>query len=344
MTPTRNGIWLLVGLMAGGLPAGWSAEPNLKKGVIDPSYRDMDIVLQGEYTGSVCWQGCYQNMGLQVVALGEGRFAGLMYRGGLPGNGYSGGTTWPLTGQRQDQVLTLKGENLVLTLQAGYAVVVDDAQGHRCGYLQPLHRYSLRAGAPPPPGAVVLFDGRNTQRLKNAKVSENGLLQVGTETVDSFRDFFLHVEFKLPYMPLARGQGRGNSGVYLQKRYEVQVLDSFGLEPQVDGAASLYKFKPPDLNMSFPPLTWQTYDIDFQAARFDDQGVKTAPARITVWHNGVIVHHQVALANKTGGGSPEGPHPLPILLQNHGNPVEYRNVWILERSWGGTSLAACDRR
>lgn len=322
----------LLWLLACGTAWTAAAEPDLKKGVTDPAQADADFAWQGEYFGTLCVRGCRQHAGLQVVALGEGRFSGLFYPGGLPGNGYTGGAKHKLAGERVGDVLTLRGDEVVATLQAGRAVSVSSREGAFWGYLQPLYRYSLTAGAPPPPGSIVLFDGRSTERLKNAKVTERGLLQVGAETVDSFRDFILHVEFKTPYMPLARGQARGNSGIYLQKRYEVQVLDSFGLEPQNNEAGGLYRFKAPDLNMSFPPLSWQTYDIHFQAARFDDAGVKTAPARITVWHNGVIIHNNVALENKTGGGSPEGPQPLPILLQNHGNPVEFRNVWIVDRS------------
>jgi len=217
-----------------------------------------------------------------------------------------------------------------------------------------MHRYSPRTGAAPPWNAIVLFDGKQTDHLKNAKVSDQGLLQIGAETVDPYRDFTLHAEFKTPYMPYARGQARGNSGFYLQKRYEVQVLDSFGLEPAKDYAGGLYKFKAPDVNMAFPPLSWQTYDIYFTAARFDDAGMKTANARITVVHNGVVIHNNVSLENKTGGGSQEGPQPLPILFQNHGNPVEFRNVWLVDNSApAATSVAAtcaspmpvcCDRK
>jgi hypothetical protein len=113
-----------------------------------------------------------------------------------------------------------------------------------------------------------------------------------------------------------------------QRRYEVQILDSFGLRPQFNDGASMYRTKAPDLNMVFPPLQWQTYDIYFTAARFDDEGNRIAQARITVLYNGIKVHDNYQLPNKTGAGQPEGPNPLPILLQDHGNPVVFRNVWI----------------
>ena len=185
----------------------------------------------------------------------------------------------------------------------------------------------------------MLFDGKNTDRLKNAKVTADGLLEIGCETKEPVQNFTLHAEFRTPYMPYARGQARGNSGFYLQKRYEVQVLDSFGLELQFNDCASLYRFKTPDLNMSFPPLSWQTYDIDFTAPKFDADGKRIAKGRITVRHNGIVVHNNLELENKTGGGSVEGPNPLPILVQNHSNPVHFRNVWLIDHDATTANIA-----
>jgi len=148
-------------------------------------------------------------------------------------------------------------------------------------------------------------------------------------TKRDFTDFKMHLEFKIPQMPPnVQGQGRGNSGVYIQRRYEVQILDSFGLEPKYNDCASLYRFKPPDKNACRMPGQWQSYDIIFHAAKFDGDR-KTEKARISVWHNGVLVQDNVALDNKTGAGRPEGPNPGPILLQDHGNEVCFRNIWIV---------------
>lgn len=328
---------------------------DLKKGVTDLAHVDADYHLQGEYAGCVLFaDGYLRNVGLQVVALGDGKFDALWYQGGLPGNGYDGSTRRKFTGATSDTGTTLTSDGLSVKLHAGSAAVVSNDAGGLLGSLQPQLRYSLTEGALPPANAVVLFDGRNTDRLKNAKVTSDGLLEIGAETKDVFQNFTLHAEFRTPYMPYARGQNRGNSGFYLQKRYEVQVLDSFGLELQFNDCASLYRFKAADLNMSFPPLRWQTYDIDFTAPKFDADGKRIAKGRITVRHNGVVVHNNLELENKTGGGTPEGPNPLPILFQNHGNPVHFRNIWLVDHGphasnqcpvvstdCGGTSAPCC---
>ena len=185
-------------------------------------------------------------------------------------------------------------------------------------------------GAKPPAGAIVLFDGTNTDQWVKGKMDDRKLLLCNTETVKAFGSFTLHVEFLTPFRPMARGQGRGNSGVYLQRRYEVQVLDSFGLHGETNECGGLYRTARPNLNMALPPLTWQTYDIDLTAAKFEGKK-KTANAVITVRHNGVVIHDKLALPNKTGAGKPEAAAPGPIYLQGHGNPVFYRNIWIVEK-------------
>src|SRR5205814_4975648 len=162
------------------------------------------------------------------------------------------------------------------------------------------------------------------------KLSPDGNLMAGVLTKIPVDAFHMHVEFKTPFMPTARDQQRGNSGVYIQRRYEVQILDSFGLEGAFNEAGSLYRQTPPDLNMAFPPLTWQTYDIWFTPPQFAADGkTKTANARITVLHNGIPIHWHREITAKTGGGQQEAPQPLPIQLQDHGNPVMYRNIWLV---------------
>jgi hypothetical protein len=131
-------------------------------------------------------------------------------------------------------------------------------------------------------------------------------------------------------MPTARGQARGNSGVYAQGRYEVQVLDSFGLEGLDNECGGIYSIDQPSVNACFPPLSWQTYDIDFTAAQYDDAGTKTKNGRITVRHNGIVIHDRIELKHGTPGFHEEGPGPDSLFLQDHGNPVVYRNIWVVE--------------
>src|SRR5262249_7685930 len=169
--------------------------------------------------------------------------------------------------------------------------------------------------------AKVLFSGFDARQFSKGTVTTDHLLLAGADTRQPYGDFVLHLEFRTPYMPLARGQGRGNSGVYIQERYEVQVLDSFWLEGADNECGRLYKQRAPLVNMTLPPLTWQTYDVDFTAPRFDPAGQKLRNARITVRHNGVIVQNNVEITSKTGAGATEGPNPRPIRLQDHGNPV-----------------------
>ena len=160
----------------------------------------------------------------------------------------------------------------------------------------------------PPAGASCCSTAAHRPRLAGAKVTPDGLLLAGVLTkmpVDAFR---LHLEFRTPYMPAARGQARGNSGVYIQQRYEVQILDSFGLEGVENECGGLYRQTRPDVNMCLPPLAWQTYDIWFTPPQFAADGkTKTANARITVLHNGVPIHRHREITAKTGGGKAEGP-------------------------------------
>ena len=141
--------------------------------------------------------------------------------------------------------------------------------------------------------------------------------------------FKLHVEFRVPYMPQAKGQGRGNSGVYVQGRYEVQVLDSYGLDSKDNDCGGIYSVAKPLVNACKAPTVWQSYDIEFHSPKCTD-GKKTEPARITVLHNGVKIHDNVKIDkdNTTAGLGGDPCKPGPIMLQDHGNPVQFRNIWL----------------
>jgi hypothetical protein len=181
-----------------------------------------------------------------------------------------------------------------------------------------------------PKGALVLFNGKNTDAWVNGRMTDDHLLLEGTQTKQNFKDFTLHLEFRTSFMPKARGQGRSNSGVFLDGRYEIQVLDSFGLNGENNECGGVYSLVKPAVNMCLPPLTWQTYDIEFQAPVFDADGKKTRNAVVTVYHNGVLIHDKVEIPRGTAGGQ-EGPALGPIQCMNHGNPVRYLNIWVVEK-------------
>ena len=191
-----------------------------------------------------------------------------------------------------------------------------------------------------PSDAIVLFDGENCDAFENGdkcKV-EDGAFTIGPGGIrskQSFGDMQLHVEFATPEEVKGSGQGRGNSGVYIMGKYEVQILDSYENETYFDGqAAAIYKQSPPLVNASRGPGQWQTYDIIFDAPRFNEDGSVAKPARVTVLHNGVLVQHAYELQGGTSYNKPPSyskhPEKLPFNIQYHGNPVRFRNIWVRE--------------
>jgi hypothetical protein len=293
------------------------AAPETKPGTwVDPkkaAEEHPDFLLQGEYTG----EGNGQAIGLQAADMDGGQFLVSEYRGGLPGGGWD---------------------------RSKIAVKLLDrvALKSRIAGLKRVERVSETLGKAAPGGAAVVFAGEKTGQIEGEVA--DGLLWPPAATTKEVRNFKLHVEFRVPFKPACKpsNQDRGNSGIYIFDRYECQVLDTFALDFDATNnpfrvesenrqwCGCLYKFKLADLNMAYPPLQWQTYDIDFTAPAFAD-GKKTKNARITVFLNGVKVQDDVELPRGTGvGGSrPEMPAGR-IFFQGHGNPVAYRNIWILE--------------
>jgi mono/diheme cytochrome c family protein len=272
---------------------------------LEAAVNDPDYQLQGEYVST--------ERGYQVIAIGDGEFDVVLYEGGLPGAGWRG---------ESPRRLQLDADSLQQFLQSNAATKES--------------RQSATLNATPPPGAVVLFDGTDetlkSQWEAGAQMTEDGLLMQGATTRQSFGDYTLHLEFRTPFQPTASGQGRGNSGVYHQARYETQILDSFGLAGKNNEAGGIYSVRDPDLNMCFPPLVWQTYDIDFTAARFDESGSKLSDARVTVRLNGVIVQNDVSIPGATPAAPREESSTAgPLYLQDHGNAVRFRNIWLLPR-------------
>ncbi len=196
-----------------------------------------------------------------------------------------------------------------------------------------------------PVDAIILFDGKDLSNwIKRGSDDpagwkvENGYMEVvpGTGdicTKERFADHQLHLEFWLSYMPEAKGQARANSGVYLQGRYEIQVLDSYELDSQEGDCGAIYSMARPLVNACRPPEHWQIYDVFFRAPRFNrnyhPQGVKTQNARISVLHNGIWVHNDLGIPEPTGGEiDRDVAAPGPLMLQDHGNLIRYRNIWV----------------
>jgi hypothetical protein len=215
------------------------------------------------------------------------------------------------------------------------------------------YRTSPTMGLAAPASAVVLFDGTNVDKWEaDAKINEapprqgggpvrpgdsrpgtgNTLWAEATAKPFEKKPYTMHLEFMTSYMPQARGQQRSNSGVYIDERYECQILDSFGLSPNNDECGGIYTVAAPAVLMSYPPLTWQTYDIEFTPARWEGNR-KIANARVTVKHNGVLIHDHIELRKETPGRKVEGPAPLGVYLQGHGNKVQFRNIWIQYKDW-----------
>ncbi len=196
---------------------------------------------------------------------------------------------------------------------------------------------------------VVLFDGGNLSHWHHPDgrpaawaVDDGAMIVVpGAGNIvsdETFTDAFIHVEFSTPDMPEATGQAKGNSGVYLQGRYEIQVLDSYGFDvPGKGDCGAVYNQYAPLVNACRPPREWQTYEVVFRAPRFNDPQ-SPEPARLTVLQNGLVIHNNIELLGPTGGGLDEKiDQPGPLMLQDHGDRVRYRNIWLVHLPLKGSS-------
>lgn len=299
----------------------------------DPAKADADFAYQGEYVGEVDTGDDKVKIGVQVIAFGKGKFRSVSYVGGLPGAGWDGKAKSSYEGELNDGVVVFDGELGRGELKDG-VLSVEAKKETAKGDLKKVERKSPTLGQKPPKGAIVLFDGTSAEGWKDGKITDDGLLMQGTTSEKTFGSHTLHIEFRLPYQPEDRGQGRANSGIYFQGRYEVQMLDSFGLNGEQNECGGIYSVAKPDVNMCLPPLSWQTYDADFTAAKYDDDGKLVANPRITVKHNGVVIHDDVELPgdrNTTAAPLKASADPGPVYLQNHGNPVRYRNIWAVPK-------------
>jgi len=359
-TTTRTSS-LALGVLAGlGLLASPAARGQPPSGVwTDATDKSLpaDFQLQGEYAGATSTGTPF---GAQVIALGQGAFQAVVYRGGLPGAGWDGRQKILMDGKRHGdraEFSSTTGRRRYLAPRPDEfsAVTAFPPPGQRdCTAtitggvlrgkaddqtfeLKKTVRQSPTLGRQPPAHAVVLFDGKTVAAFDRGRLDEpRGVLNTDGRDVSTLRKFgsyTLHVEFMLPYRPEARGQSRGNSGLYLANRYEVQILDSFALEGKSNECGGVYTRLAPKVNMCLPPLQWQTFDIDFTIATVDGTGKKVSGARLTARLNGVLIHDDVEVAGPTGGarGKEEGT-PDVLRLQGHRNFVQFRNLWLVEKN------------
>jgi hypothetical protein len=319
-----NRLFVCLAACAGLIGSAWAAAPP-------------EAAVQGLYEG-VCKdaQG-QQKLEARVVAMGRGTYKIFVRQ--LPGEGKL--LKVELDGKADDQTVRFKGKAGGAEWIASYA---DGAILGTCGQgatleMKRVERKPPTLGAKPPQGAIVLLDGKNFGELTRRpprsateepwKLVDGGAIEVPKNGMNSKRQFDgsikLHVEFWLPLMAEARGQDRANSGVYQPNGDEIQVLDSFGVTTyKGGGCGGLYHYKDPDAFDQFslaslPPLEWQTYDIEYRVEKKD--GKPAGKPRVTVYHNGVKIHDNAELNQPARVGG--------LHFQDHGNPVQYRNIWVV---------------
>ncbi|MBV8881306.1 MAG: DUF1080 domain-containing protein [Planctomycetaceae bacterium] len=288
--------------------------------------------VQGLYEGALK-DGPFE---ARVVALGKEAYK-IYVRQTLPGGKVAKAE---LDGKADGDTVAFKNKGGEVEWTASYAPgLLKGTAGGSAFEARRVQRKPPSMGKAPPAGAVVLLDGKNFGELTKSKPkdgaeedwkpADDGSIQVPKGGMSSRQQFDgsydLHVEFLCPFMPTARSQGRGNSGCYQPNGDEVQVLDSFGMDTyKGGGCGGLYNYKDPDVFdvfslASLPPLEWQTYDIEYRVEKKD--GKPTGKPRITVVHNGIKIHDQAELKNDARKGG--------FHFQDHGNPVRYRNIWVL---------------
>lgn len=311
----------------------------------DPAKADEDFRFQGEYEGTFVGfadgKPLRDKIGAQVVALGDGKFSVTCCRGGLPTTG-----TWKndepkrCLGTRTGNEVHVEGLDwfgapLRGVIETGKFKVLTGNGTFDIGAVLMMHKgvpYNMKML---PPGAIVLSDGDGpideSATFVGARIAEDGLLMPGATTRQEFGDALWHVDFRLPYQPLDRGQARGNGGIYLQGCYEVQVLDSLGMPTGLDQCGAIYGLAAPTMNMCRAPLTWQSYEIEFKAPQFKGD-TKVKNARMTVRHAGRVIHNDVEIPSPTEAAPSKGEAATgPLHLQDHGSPVRYGAIWVLPR-------------
>ena len=298
--------------------------------------------LMGEYTGTLALGGVKGPGVGQVIAEGKGMYRVAIMRELWKTDPKVKQFRVELTGKvGDDGRVTLAGSGWKGLLVAEKMVSARADNGDTFDGDKYNVRTSPTLCAKPPAGAIVLLPFKagvkpslDEWTNKSWRPLDTGSMEVGRGTNFTVRKFGsarFHVEFRCPYEPTRRGQGRGNSGVYLQKRYEVQVLESFGLKSRSNDCGSIYRVANTSINACLPPLKWQTYDVEFTAAKMGPDGKLLRRPMMSVRHNGILTHKDQALPGKTTAAAASGLIAKDsLMLQDHGNKVQYRNIWVVE--------------
>ncbi|MFH0943730.1 MAG: DUF1080 domain-containing protein [Planctomycetota bacterium] len=299
--------------------------------ITDPQAVDGGLPFIAEYLGETTSStGEMFPYGVQVVQTGKQNYRMRGFVGGLPGAGWddrlslrNGAAHWE-EGQ-PFLFMTMPGKVMFVLTEDGMSASVKD---ELVAWAKQHVRKSPTAGKEPPPGAQVLFGGGGLEALSGGEIVAGGFLRGPFKSLQAFGDQKVHLEFRLPLAPDTGPKQRGMNHVLVQGRYGLSIKDSMAVTNSKHVCGALVDSEEPRINMSFPPLAWQTYDIDFRAARFDAAGQKTEPARMAVWQNGVLIHDDLELENASEEGQPEGPEPGPLVVTSDGCPVFYRNLWV----------------
>ncbi|MDA7951811.1 MAG: DUF1080 domain-containing protein [Pirellulaceae bacterium] len=313
-------------------------------------YTDLESVPEkyrffGEYLGKMPDTGGRDaipaglEIGTQLVILGKEEIGVTGYGDGLPGREGKHEKFGMIQGAMSftGKLKLDAAKNLPLKGQAEGTVMLFTKRGTLEGYMNKtritthpkIHRKSSTEGEKPPKEGLLLF-GKDTNHFSESKLFKEQYLLPGTSTKEKFGDHTLHIEFMIPLKPTAPKMERAKSGILLQGRYKLHLIDSFGWGPEKKGCGAIGG-NAPRLNLSYPPLSWQTFDIDFKGARYDKSGKKIENAKVTIKQNGTLIHEDLELTETSEEGEKEGPTKGPLVLQKCDDPILYRNIWVVEK-------------
>jgi hypothetical protein len=319
------GLLLLWGLST----AQYDPSPLTGYEIIDPDTDNPEYATQGEYLGTVDVNGNEVRLGVQVIARGDSQFIAMFYEGGLPGDGIDDSQDrTEVPGELLDVTAEFEGSGITAVVSLEDSTLTGQSADWGEFTLNKIFRRSPTLGWEPVQDALVIYrEPADSVNLREYVIDERGYIAaekvpdseafIGENTIFDvpYRNFQLHLEWIEPFQPSCRDQARGNSGVAIRDRasgwFELQVLESFGMELADNHCGAFYQRATPQLMMSLPPLIWQTYDIFLN----EDE--------ITVYQNGVIIHENLSVPSTSSSSAV-------IWLQDHAHPVFYRNIWVKE--------------